>query len=303
METVVCCGCGLVSHGEIPSEKDLQAFYAHGYRHAYHGQATPAAHRVLRAWHAGQHYLHLLRESIPPTGSVCEIGAGLGANIKAFEQVGYQAQGVEPGQNFLHYAQNRLHAPIKSGTLNDLACESHQYNLVLLIHVIEHFRSPRRALQQIHQLLAPNGQLFMECPNLAAPHAAPGRWFHFAHIHNFTPETLERLANSCGFQLERRFEYAEGGCISFLLRRINVPSSETAGDPGAAQRTLDHLFRYSTLGYYTRPRYWRNRILRDVNFISHRFMARKRARELEQNLARLAQPPSEIAPRKPASAA
>ena len=43
------------------------------------------------------------------------------------------------------------------------------HDLVLLVHVIEHFRSPHRALDAIRKLLPEGGRLYVECPNFGAP--------------------------------------------------------------------------------------------------------------------------------------
>ena len=53
LETVVCTTCGLVAHGQIPTEAELEAFYATDYRKDYHGEISPSSRRVMRAWKNG----------------------------------------------------------------------------------------------------------------------------------------------------------------------------------------------------------------------------------------------------------
>ncbi|MDA0660088.1 MAG: class I SAM-dependent methyltransferase [Planctomycetota bacterium] len=281
LDTVVCGHCGLVSHAKLPDRVELQAYYAAQYREQYHGQRTPRPHRVIRAWKAGQYYLKLLRPYLPAGGQVCEIGAGLGGNVKAFAMAGYRAWGIEPGHEYASYGRRYLQADIRLGQLEELPRQN-DLDAVLLIHVIEHLRSPRTALEHIHGMLRPQGQLYVECPNLDVPHSAPHRCFHLAHVYNFTPETLVCLARRCGFRVQH--ELNSGGHVSLLLEK--TASTSWHVEPRAADRTLQGLHRFSRWGYYSRFEYWAKRMHRDVTFLGHRIGASLRVRHLQQRLAR-----------------
>ena len=152
------------------------------------------------------------------------------------------------------------------------------YDFILLVHVIEHFNSPRRALEYIHSMLRPGGRLYIECPNVAAPHAAPGKLFHTAHIYNFTPETLGALAESCGFLFHARLSQPTCREIRLVLQR--GPSSRVRVPADSYERTLRRLRHYGPLTYHLRPSYIVHRIIRDIRMSSNRIMARKRLQRL-----------------------
>jgi SAM-dependent methyltransferase len=193
--------------------------------------------------------------------------------VKSFELAGYVTEGIEPGEGYQQFAQQRLRAKVKRASLFELPAHP-TYDFVLLVHVIEHFNSPRRALTHIRGLLQPGGQLYIECPNLGAPHAAPGKQFHFAHVHNFTPDTLAMLAQSCGFELVARLSSARHRALRMVLRRVESSRLEIV--PESYQRTREALVRYSLLGYHLRLGYWVDRLHRDARFVSHRILARQR---------------------------
>jgi 2-polyprenyl-3-methyl-5-hydroxy-6-metoxy-1,4-benzoquinol methylase len=86
---------------------------------------------------------------------------------------------------------------VRRSTLAELP-RGEKFDVVLLVHVIEHFNHPRRELRRIASLLKPGGRLYVECPNAEAPHTAPAKMFHFAHVYNFTNPTLEMLAARSG---------------------------------------------------------------------------------------------------------
>ncbi len=282
LKTVICRQCGLVSHEQIPDDQALDRYYQVEYRQDYHGEVTPAPHRVVRAWEGGQWLYKKLKPYVPAGGRVFEIGAGIGCTVKVFELAGFQAAGIEPGIGFHRFAQHQLRARIEHRNLYDLpARPSHDF--ILLVHVIEHFNSPRRALQHIRTLLSDGGQLYVECPNLGAPHAAPGKQFHFAHIYNFTPDTLEMLAHRCGFEVAARLSAGCDRALRVILRRST--SSTLRIIPDSYQRTLEALGRYTRVGYHLRPAYIADRLHRDSRFVSHHFRAEHRLRRIMQQCA------------------
>lgn len=277
LTTVVCRTCGLVAHETIPSDEELEQYYEVDYRQEYHGEFTPAPHRVIRAWEGGKWLYRLLAPLIPADARVCEIGAGIGCTVKVLECAGWTAEGIEPGHGFQQFAQDQLKARVTRKSLFELPARP-EYDFLLLVHVIEHFRSPRQALTHMRSLLRPNGRIYVECPNLAAPHAAPGKQFHFAHIHNFTPRTLAWLAASCGLQVYARLSDPREGVLRFVFSRVEEPAAlDYQGGYAETMRTLNQ---HSRLKYYGRLEYLWERVARDVRFFSHRWRAQQRVTQL-----------------------
>ena len=279
LETVICETCGLVSHQRIPTDSELNEYYAAEYRQDYHGEYLPSPHRVVRAWEGANWLYDHLAHYLPPASKVFEIGAGIGCTVKRFELGGFQSEGIEPGVGFSEFARNQLYAQVRPDWLFDLNLNSPQ-DLILLVHVIEHFQSPRHALETIHQFLKPDGLLYVECPNVAGPHAAPGKQFHFAHIYNFAPHTLEMLAQSCGYTIEQRIPVDGELTLRYLFRRSDTSNLQL--QPQFAQTTLDGMFRYNTLSYHLRPAYWGKRMLRDIRFARQRLTARTQLQQILQ---------------------
>jgi SAM-dependent methyltransferase len=271
LHTGICLRCGLVCHMNVPTEEELERFYAHDYRREYHGETTPSPRRVMRAWKNAQRIYRQLAPHVRPTDAVFEVGAGIGCNVKAFELHGYSASGIEPNLGFQSFAAEQLRVRVERSGLFDPSTRG-QFDLVLLIHVIEHFRSPRQALERIHGLLRPGGRLYVECPNLAAPFARPGRMFHFAHVHNFTPGSLGMMAQRCGYEVEHLFSPAHDRNLRMLLRR-----SESAGpvkiDPENVGRTLAALGKYGALGYHLRWDYFQDRAAKVAGYLGEQLWA------------------------------
>lgn len=264
LSTVLCKRCGLVSHLAIPSDQELLRYYQRHYRQEYHGQGRPAPHRIVRAWRRGEELTRLLGGGLNPGDGVLDVGAGLGCTIKQLELAGLAARGIEPGVEFQDFSRRELAAQIGIGTWQDLPSQP-RYRLVLMVHVIEHLSSPRAALAHLRTTLAPGGQLYVECPNLYSPHAAPGRWFHPAHVYNFTPATLAMLCRGCGFQIDATLGDERDRNLRLLLSR--APANHALNTDGY-QQAREALTRYNTLTYHLRWSYLRERccgLLRDLS--------------------------------------
>jgi SAM-dependent methyltransferase len=280
LKSVVCRQCGLVSHGRIPSDSELAVYYTKNYRRDYHGEISPSPHRVIRAWKNGQRLRRLLQPYLQRGDRVFEVGAGIGCTVKAFELAGYDASGVEPNQGFRTFSRDQLQSTVHSGSLNDVD-QKEAFDLVLLIHVIEHFNRPTDSLRAIHRLLKPSGRLYVECPNIAAPHAAPGKLFHYAHVYNFTPKTLSMIARACGFEVEAWFSAEQEKELRVLLKRVEREHREI--DPQSYTATMKALSRYNYFTYHSRPWYLLDRIRRLAEQWSEHVFGRRR---LQQIIAR-----------------
>jgi len=276
LATVVCCRCGLVSHEEIPSEADLAEFYGRQYRQAYHGEVKPSAKRVVRAWETGEALLRRLGKFVEPGASVFEIGAGIGCSVKVFDLAGYNASGIEPNEGFCQYSQQQLQSKLRNQSLEDVD-ETEAFDLVILVHVIEHLRSPAAALKKIHGMLRPGGYLHVECPNLAG-HSAPGKQFHFAHIYNFTAPTLKMLAGSCGFGVAHNFDIKNHVHLRLLLQKSDTAQFDL--DESSFDYTIDALSQHNTVTYHSRHGYLKQRLKKAVGRVREQMACRRRLREI-----------------------
>ena len=256
LDTTICRYCGLVSHRLIPSSDELAAYYQESYRNDYQGEYRPSGYRVIREWNRGRQLASRLRPYLSENDRIFEVGSGIGCNLMSLAVQGYAVQGIEPNEGFCRFSQNSLSAPVEPNYVED-AAHLPIYDMVLMVHVLEHLPSPTAALSHMRQILKPGGKLYVEVPNLISPHAAPGKWFHFAHIYNFTPASLTMLANKSGFEVEP-IGRPERRNLRMLLTRSDSCKWQT--DNANYANTLRSLHRYNWLSYHARSSYLSERV-------------------------------------------
>lgn len=282
LRTCVCRTCGLVSHATIPSQPELDEFYREHYRWELHGRPHPSAYQVLRDWRRARAILGPILTFLQPGDRILDVGAGTGCIARQLELLGYETRGIEPSPWYARFARDQLHAPVDNETLDALTTLA-EYDVVLLIHVLEHLRSPAETLRRIHRWLRPGGRLVIDVPNLATPHASRSRLFHFSHIFNFTHVTLEGLARRCGFRLIQCLTGAEDPNLRIVLAKSDEWSSTIPAEGYAV--TMDALRRSHPARYYARWTYYRERVIGAIGRTQDRMASAYRLHSLQRQLA------------------
>ena len=75
-----------------------------------------------------------------------------------------------------------------------------RFNLIVMIHVLEHFYDVNRAIVKCRDLLTDNGYLFIEVPNILKPFRSLDHYFlRYVHPVNYSPYTIKLLLSRHGF--------------------------------------------------------------------------------------------------------
>lgn len=188
--------------GEEPDDEALERLYG-AQRAAYAGQAR----RLTTV--AGR------------SGSGLEVGSYVGGFLAAAAEGGWGFEGADVNLRAVEFARARGF-PVHEGTIDDVP-GGRTFDAVAFWNCFDQLPDPRAAAHAARRLLRPGGTLAVRVPN-GAFYAAWRRRLHggaaplarallshanllgFPYRHGFTPDSLERLLLTSGFEPVHLFE-------------------------------------------------------------------------------------------------
>ena len=237
--------CGECGHGvtiPAPEEQELQALYA---QHTYfqeRGMEAPAIRPADRV------RAEVLRRQLGGR-TLLDVGTGSGAFLAAAREVGYQVAGTEYSEVAAASARENFGLELRVGSFSAAQFEPGEcFDVITMIHVLEHLGDPLEALALVRALLAPGGWAFIAVPNrmgLAARVPGPvARAVHDLpyHLNHFTPVSLRRALEVTGLvsveayaSIPRPVERALAAA-SRVVRGLGrtAPAPGAAPEPGPA---------------------------------------------------------------------
>ncbi len=221
-----CERCGLVYQSVEESQAADSDFYAEAYRKIYQGDPEPTAKDLYVQKNRGDLLIDFLKtQSSQKPSRILDIGASSGMLLAAFRKAfDCRVTGVEPGDAYRAYAESQ--GLDMSPSLDALlTLKPDPYDLVSMIHVLEHLPEPVETLQMIRkQLLAEHGLLLIEVPNFYAHDS-----YELAHLACFTPHTLKQILGQAGFEVKafKRHGEPRSDLLNLYLTILAVP----AGNP------------------------------------------------------------------------
>ena len=189
-----CNACGCVQQVPIPSDHELRIYYSHHYRADYKRTYSPRPKYVYRAGRAARERISFLTDFFHANGLPCvgktmlDIGAGGGEVVFAAAQSGFIATGIEPNEGYSSFAREQYGIEVRTAHLEDV--EGGPYALITMFHVLEHMPHPRAVFRRLHELIEPDGHLFVEVPNIEQSDASPSNIFFKAHLYYFSSGSL-----------------------------------------------------------------------------------------------------------------
>jgi 2-polyprenyl-3-methyl-5-hydroxy-6-metoxy-1,4-benzoquinol methylase len=224
----ICARCGLVYQSPRMTESELDDFYTREYRTLYQGDEGPRRRDLVIQRGRAESLLHISRPHLGETRRHLDIGASAGVLALRFQaHLKGAAVGIEPGQAYRVYAQSQGLAVYP--TLEALEAENPEaFDLVSMAHVLEHLPNPVEYLAHLRKtLMAPNGLLLIEVPNLYAHNS-----FEVAHMAAFSAHTLEEALHKAGFAVELLVQHGQPRSVVLpLYLTLLARPQKTPGNP------------------------------------------------------------------------
>lgn len=169
----------------------------------------------------------LLAKRFPQRGKLLEVGSGYGYLLDYFRQDDWTVTGVEPNEGLNRHARKQLGLDVLSEILPDAAFPDASFDVVTMMHVIEHVPDPTDTLREIYRVLKPGGMLVMETPRYdTLMFKLLGRRERSlsceGHIYFFTTKTLHTMARKAGFIVERSDKVGRSLTVGRLAYNLGV---------------------------------------------------------------------------------
>ncbi len=135
---------------------------------------------------------------LPGSGKFLDIGCNKGFLLKQFSGSfpGWSVFGHELSRVYENYVKKIPHfGGFYSGEISNIRSK---FDLISMIHTLEHIENPQKFLKSINKLLTPDGSLLIQVPNLLQN---PFDILVFEHISHFSPQTLEQMLINAGFEV------------------------------------------------------------------------------------------------------
>jgi SAM-dependent methyltransferase len=202
-----CEECGFVFTNPRLPARALEKYYTENY--LLEGLPIPKSieqflsDEYREIWFSKERDLNVVL-SATPRGSLLDIGCASGTLLWLAKQKGFQVNGVEVSKSSAEFANKILGLDVFCGQLEGARFQDGRFDVVTMIHSLEHVPEPRKALREIRRILADDGVFIAIVPNFASWSAltqkAQWKWLqpenHYSH---FTPESIAALAEREGF--------------------------------------------------------------------------------------------------------
>ena len=243
---VKCARCGLVRLEPRPDEATMNAAYAATtYARAEGESETDELAKRLDTFFVKQAERAVQAFGGTTAGVLLDVGCGDGRFLAAMQQQGWTVEGLETDKVAANLARRRTGATIHETYLENAPSEAQNFDMVSLLHVLEHVPDPRETLVSAYTRLKPGGILLLALPNAGSVEANMFRskWYPLdlpRHFWGFTPRTLLRLVEECGFEMNRLYYFPflfAPQSVRYLIKGTGSGASVGTRNEGGGLRT------------------------------------------------------------------
>ncbi len=238
-DIVVCTRCGFVFADQTISQQTSDIHYASSTKVA---QALSSAGEPENDLVRLNNTAQLLPPFLHREDRILDIGCGTGRLLSMLKQSGYErVQGIDQSPDAVNIALEKYGIKVRNGSIFDY--EEGGFDFIIACHVLEHIVDLSSFLQRIYRMLATDGRVYIEVPDLYqfedfADIESPRPWAyvrdlftHFTpeHVNFFSPVSLRNLMVSIGFE-EVHCETHPVGVIASVWKRQAI-QRDLKGEP------------------------------------------------------------------------
>jgi ubiquinone/menaquinone biosynthesis C-methylase UbiE len=151
-------------------------------------------------------------------GRYLDVGCGLGENLWAAREAGWEYEGVDVSAAYLKWAEQQLGVRGRQGTLEEMNYPDNYFDAITMNAILEHLYDPYATLKEVYRVLKPGGLFWFDAPNEDGLYMRMGNFYMKAqgrdwvvtlaptfspyHVQGFNPRSLRHLIARVGFEVE-----------------------------------------------------------------------------------------------------
>lgn len=188
---------------DSPTDEEINSLYKNEYHNNIKNKLFETAKSKMRYARSLSQFNFIKQTIDLKNKDICEIGAFDGLLLSLFKKNNNNVFGYELNDDARVYAKKKYDIDLKENFLESKS----KYDIIILSHVIEHFREPKEILIKIKSMLKDNGFIYIEVPNSPMPNECSYnmlmRYLNTEHIVNFNMDNLIKFAESADLKIVR----------------------------------------------------------------------------------------------------
>lgn len=186
-----------------PTDEEINSLYKNEYHNNIKNKLFETAKSKMRYARSLSQFNFIKQTIDLKNKDICEIGAFDGLLLSLFKKNNNNVFGYELNDDARVYAQKKYNIDLKENFLESKS----KYDIIILSHVIEHFKEPKEILIKIKSMLKKEGFIYIEVPNSPMPEECSYemlmRYLNTEHIVNFTMDNLIKFVESANLKVIR----------------------------------------------------------------------------------------------------
>lgn len=192
-----CNTCGMLQQHHNYDMSDLERIYTDGYRHPkFCGETISEAFERINLIPDNENSQRIEWLSKTRFRTILDVGAGLGVFPAALCRLGKKVKTTELNRDSRKFIKS-LSIPCTKKPPRE------KFDMVSLVHVLEHFEDPYPILKDIKSNLKPDGKLFVEVPSAEGFNylEQDSDDFNSCHCLSFSTLTLGKVLIKAGYEV------------------------------------------------------------------------------------------------------
>lgn len=202
-----CTNCSLRFTQDVPDQNSIGAYYQSAEYISHTNTSKGLVNQLyqkVRNYTLEQKAGLIIRNTVKQ-GKILDLGAGVGAFLHTMKKKGWDVTGIEPDNGARQQAKKDFDIDLNE-TVLFWKLQAGSFDAITLWHVLEHVHELHPYIEQLKNLLKPDGKIFIAVPNYQSLDNSIYKLYWAAydvprHLYHFAPKSIKTLVEQHGLQL------------------------------------------------------------------------------------------------------